>query len=72
MEVDSGIKIKGQAKAQVSAHLWPSPISIDHSIQGKNEDMATADLQKRENELKEKALRNKVVRSRNKGSGSDS
>lgn len=62
MEVDNDkieLKIKGQAELERKKSKWDND----------DESMSKADLEKRENELKEKALRNKVVRTR-KGSRS--
>jgi len=70
MDIDSGakggLKIKGQAEAQKRKSKWEDDGPQDgHSRSSPDE---KADLEKRENELKEKALRNKVVKTR-KGSG---
>ncbi|ESK88604.1 hypothetical protein Moror_3102 [Moniliophthora roreri MCA 2997] len=68
MDVDSRndsneLKIKGQAAAEKKRNRWESEDDM------KTEDRETlgpsqSELEKRENELKERALRNKVVRSR--------
>jgi len=70
MDINSGtkggLKIKGQAEAQKRKSKWEDDGPQDgHSRSLPDE---RANLEKRENELKEKALRNKVVRTR-KGSG---
>ncbi|KAF8155980.1 hypothetical protein B0H34DRAFT_659328 [Crassisporium funariophilum] len=48
------LKIKGQADAERRKSKWEEDTPDD----------GTKDLEKRENELKERALRNKVMRSR--------
>jgi serine/arginine repetitive matrix protein 1 len=71
MDVDGELKIKGQAKVtgRVSGYshsrlnLQTDNVSFLQDSEGPQDD-----LQKRENELKEKALRNKVVRSRKSSS----
>lgn len=61
MEVDAPstgpeLKIKGQAEIERRKSKWENEAADDR----KSKD----DLERRENELKEKALRNKVLRSR--------
>jgi len=58
MDVDrGGLKIKGQAQAEKAKER--------QGHEGRRADQSRSeDLDKRESELKEKALRNKVVRSR--------
>jgi serine/arginine repetitive matrix protein 1 len=71
MDVDGELKIKGQAKVanRVSEYshsclnLQTDRVTFLQDSEGPRDD-----LQKRENELKERALRNKVVRSRKSSS----
>jgi len=59
MDVDSGeLKIKGQAEAERRRN---QEVDDEGRINTLNQ---RTDLERRENELKEKALRNKVVRTR--------
>jgi len=58
------LKIKGQANARKSKRGDEEKMAKDN----KGDDLTKQRLEKRENELKERALRNKVIRTR-KGSG---
>jgi len=70
MDVDGGakggLKIKGQAEIQKRKSKWEGVHDAPSRRSPANE---RSDLEKRENELKEKALRNKVVRTRKGSSG---
>lgn len=72
MDVDGGakgeLKIKGQAEIQKRKSKWEDE-GIENGISRSPPVYQRTDLEKRENELKEKALRNKVVRTRKGSSG---
>ncbi|OCH84516.1 hypothetical protein OBBRIDRAFT_839651 [Obba rivulosa] len=59
-EMPGELKIKGQANVERRNNKWDD--ERDEPMEDR------AELEKRENELKEKALRNKVVRTRKSGS----
>lgn len=66
MDLDSGeLKIKGQAEIERRRNKWEEE-APNHRMHQKT------DLERRENELKEKALRNKVVRTRKASVGGNS
>jgi len=67
MDVSSGeLKIKGQAEVERRKSKWDAVEGQNHTLNQKTE------LEKRENELKEKALRNKVVKTRKSSVGGNS
>jgi len=73
MEVDdnagkqvSELKIKGQAEVERRKSKWEE---VDDEERHSAPRLGNLELEKRENELKEKALRNKVVRTRKGSNG---
>ncbi|TEB34357.1 hypothetical protein FA13DRAFT_1789474 [Coprinellus micaceus] len=62
------LKIKGQAGRQRGAGPGASRREQEGQRDGKGEGSNKAELERRENELKEKALRNKVIRTRKRSS----
>jgi len=60
------LKIKGQAEAERRRNKWDD----DQDVSSPGGDDDDEKLQNRENELKERALRNKVVRNRQGSSAS--